>query len=790
MKVTPENISRIAKQLFQQEGLSKEQLESAAREVSSGFDDAGVFSAARMQKEQISKTTAGSSNTYAGRPLNDVKMDGGIPNIGDMTPQQVSQLNGPNWHKYQQKNIDPRAPKEGSYDPVLTLQHDARPLVSDSNGYANLMPRKALEELDDTSIQKLKDDPSMLMMGNENLTKNYDQIHEAARNNNYTEEQLKMNSDDLFESSKTENVDANPFLHTDQGKQALDYLFNVNAGKEYSDEALGNLKAGYDRTGEYGLGMMSLPTKANGLMGMLGSSEFGAAIGGGVIGGAANMATGGDFESGFMAGGLAGGLGKSITKNIAGSADDLMRLEKGAISKVLDENKSYDELLESRRNVYTQEMEGEIKGLNDRLSSEKESLEKVKKELPLKEENYNRDKSGYKYAKNGELVIDAHGNAVPVEVNDKYFDELHKTRENLAEKQYKESNLTPGQRPELKTQDDLDKAFDEEVDFNGKKVNIEATRKKDELYDQHYNEISNYQKRYNEDMNKMLSDETIQPNSIPDETIRPDPRPAPELDSYSIGDAIPQTGTYDPHPSIIQNNLAVQPQSAVQAKNGELAVQQNGNNLFKDYNDFLSYQQGSDMYNANPDHIVNHRRSLLNPAYKAQVEKANHIYDHMDPNFVKKQQDEYDRITKANSESMEQINEFQQQYKTSKGEFQSAQKLNDNLSKSIPETESKMNEMQQKFNSLKEGPGRNELDNQLHKEMLKEASQKELGSEAGFFQKRAQNMIKPGTRESGKSTGIESRHMVLGGAALAGGIFGNRKRDHSRGFNSHRGSRI
>jgi len=83
-----------------------------------------------------------------------------------------------------------------------------------------------------------------------------------------------------------------------------------------------------------------------------------------------------------------------------------------------------------------------------------------------------------------------------------------------------------------------------------------------------------------------------------------------------------------------------------------------------------------------------------------------------------------------------------------------------------------------------------QMDETFHKELLREASTKDLGEGAGFFQKRAQNQLKPGTRENQKSIGIQSRHLVLGGGALAGGIFGNRKRDHSRGFNSHRGSRI
>ena len=137
---------------------------------------------------------------------------------------------------------------------------------------------------------------------------------------------------------------------------------------------------------------------------------------------------------------------------------------------------------------------------------------------------------------------------------------------------------------------------------------------------------------------------------------------------------------------------------------------------------------------------------------------------------------------------MDLMNEAEKHYKEKKAPLQSLEKRQQNLMKSTTGEDLKKAEDE----LSKSGPrlkGK-ELDNELHKEMLKEASQKDLGSEAGFFQKRAQNMIKPGTRDSGKSTGIESRHMVLGGAALAGGIFGNRKRDHSRGFNSHRGSRI
>lgn len=694
MKVTPENISRIAKSLFGQDKLTQEQLEAATKEISSGFDDAGVFSAAKMNKQQVSKPTP---ELYAGKPLNDIEFmdDNFTPSMGRRTPEEINNLNGPNWHAYKQRV------SQGGYDGVFFDQH-----------YYD--EQFALGKMDE----------------------HYQAINKATP---YTPEQLAKASNDpsLFQASKQELSDANPFLHTDQGRQALDYLFNTNAGKEYSDEALSNLAAGYERTGEYGLGMMSLPTKSNGLMGMMGANEFGAAIGGGIIGGAVNSAMGGDFESGFMAGGFAGGLGKSITKNIAGSASDMMRLEKSAIGKVLDENKSYDEMLESRRNVYLAP-EREIEELKKRGTSEAEELNKINQELSDAKndfEAYKNDPTNLvpEIKDDGTYNIDA-ATGVPkmAPIDDNFFEKARKNINKDTEAEFERNYLIEGQRPELKTSQDFDNALDEQIDFKGKKMNVRQTggvnKPNDELYDQHVDEYDYYRQMY-DNIN----------NNTP----------------INNGKGMP---LYTP----------------------------NEHSLFKDYDDFEQAFKNSSQNDV--DNMISQRRAELSPEYKKQVSKVNDMYNNMDSTKIDARQNLYDQINATRNSRMDLMNEAEKHYKEKKAPLQSLEKRQQNLMKSTTGEDLKKAEDE----LTKSGPRLKgqELDNELHKEMLKEASQKDLGSEAGFFQKRAQNMIKPGTRDSGKSTGIESRHMVLGGAALAGGIFGNRKRDHSRGFNSHRGSRI
>jgi hypothetical protein len=686
MKVTPENISRIAKSLLGQENLTAEQLQAATKEISSGFDDAGVFSAAKMNKN-----TTTSQPSFAGRPINDTSR--GDPRLNMTDFSNLSQkdidsgnVNGPEFFNYIQKNKD----------------------NLDTSFYDHNIDNQSSEA-----------------------------INKRILNHGYTDEQLKKNANDLYDAGG-KTVDTNPFLHTDQGRQALDYLFNTNAGKEYSDEALSNLAAGYERTGEYGLGMMSLPTKSNGLMGMMGANEFGAAIGGGIIGGAVNSAMGGDFESGFMAGGFAGGLGKSITKNIAGSASDMMRLEKSAIGKVLDENKSYDEMLESRRNAYLAP-EREIEELRKREASEIEELKKTNQEV-FKAKNdfeaYKNDpmNSVPEIKDDGTYNIDA-ATGLPkmAPIDDNFFEKARKNINKDTEAEFERNYLIEGQRPELKTSQDFDNAVNEQIDFQGKKVTVRkaggVNKSNDELYDQHVDEYDYYKQMY---------------------------------DSMNHGTPI--------------NNGKGMP-----------LYTPNQHSLFKDYDDFEQTFRNADP-NADADDIISTRRAELSPEYKKQIDKANDMYFNMDSTTIDARQNLYDQINATRNSRMDLMNEAEKHYKEKKAPLQSLEKRQQNLMKSTTGEDLKKaeDELTKSGPRLKGG----DLDNELHKEMLKEASQKDLGSEAGFFQKRAQNMIKPGTRDSGKSTGIESRHMVLGGAALAGGIFGNRKRDHSRGFNSHRGSRI
>ncbi len=671
MKVTPENISRIAKQLFQQEGLTKEELESATKQISSGFDDAGVFSAAKMKPQE--KLVRNTPEKFAGKPINDIRrfddvVDRPLYDVGGLRPEQVENLNGPNFHAYQQaKRMNPRAGED------LYYKEEDNP-IPDGVEFAEL--QKAFKD-----------------------------------SNTYTPEQLAKSPDELRQAAGTEEYTPNEFLNTDKGKQALDYLFNTSAGKEYSDEALSNLEKGYERTGEYGLGMMSLPTKANGFMGMLGSNEFGAAVGGGVIGGAANMATGGDFESGFMAGGLAGGLGKSITKNIAGSADDLMRLEKGAIAKVLDENKSYDELLESRRDIYRQP-EREIEALEKQRLNPSDEAARLNKEEASALEALEKEKSNYNNFADYNVGVNERLRA------DKEQLETHLQGE------FNTRGLNEGSRPEKATQAEYEAELTKPIDFKGKRINL-VRNSDDELVKQHTDEIDTYEKM-------------IQAQNSGGPAVS-----APVVNEHSLFKSLKDyKDTRGAH--------AMHVDAARAAKIPEFKKQ-----------DQIAWHKGSNV--DLPDDMMQRRQEMYDQQMKYAQERRTTLENQQKP--LSEAQSKVDSIRQQRSSSDKNIME-----------------TNNNLDQQIAE--------KQKALAGKPRLQGDELNEQLHKDMLKEASVKDLGEEAGFMQKRAQNFIKPGTRDSGKSTGIESRHMVLGGAALAGGIFGNRKRDHSRGFNSHRGSRI
>lgn len=71
-----------------------------------------------------------------------------------------------------------------------------------------------------------------------------------------------------------------------------------------------------------------------------------------------------------------------------------------------------------------------------------------------------------------------------------------------------------------------------------------------------------------------------------------------------------------------------------------------------------------------------------------------------------------------------------------------------------------------------------------NKELLQEAV---AAKPSSFMGKQAQKLLRSGPDHN---IGMQTRHMVLGGSMLAGAAFGSKRKDHSRGFNSHRGNRI
>lgn len=71
-----------------------------------------------------------------------------------------------------------------------------------------------------------------------------------------------------------------------------------------------------------------------------------------------------------------------------------------------------------------------------------------------------------------------------------------------------------------------------------------------------------------------------------------------------------------------------------------------------------------------------------------------------------------------------------------------------------------------------------------NKELLQEAA---TAKPSSFMGKQAQKLLRSGPDHN---IGMQTRHMVLGGSMLAGAAFGSKRKDHSRGFNSHRGNRI
>ena len=71
-----------------------------------------------------------------------------------------------------------------------------------------------------------------------------------------------------------------------------------------------------------------------------------------------------------------------------------------------------------------------------------------------------------------------------------------------------------------------------------------------------------------------------------------------------------------------------------------------------------------------------------------------------------------------------------------------------------------------------------------NKELLQEAA---TAPTTSFMGKQAQKLLRSGPDHN---IGMQTRHMVLGGSMLAGAAFGSKRKDHSRGFNSHRGNRI
>ena len=82
------------------------------------------------------------------------------------------------------------------------------------------------------------------------------------------------------------------------------------------------------------------------------------------------------------------------------------------------------------------------------------------------------------------------------------------------------------------------------------------------------------------------------------------------------------------------------------------------------------------------------------------------------------------------------------------------------------------------------------IDNYLRSSVLKasdmDAVKNMKPENLGFMQNMARNRL----MNEGKTTGLEARHMVLGGSMLAGVAFTGRRNDKRRGFNAHRGNRI
>ncbi len=92
------------------------------------------------------------------------------------------------------------------------------------------------------------------------------------------------------------------------------------------------------------------------------------------------------------------------------------------------------------------------------------------------------------------------------------------------------------------------------------------------------------------------------------------------------------------------------------------------------------------------------------------------------------------------------------------------------------------NEYSARENMLKDNRGK--LPSLANKELLQEAV---AAKPSSFMGKQAQKLLRSGPDHN---VGMQTRHMVLGGSMLAGAAFGSKRKDHSRGFNSHRGNRI
>ncbi len=796
MKVTPENINRIAKHVF---GSTKElddtALQSLTNQIRSGFDETGSFSSSRIKPERVSATEY--KEGYNGVVFDD--------NFSIQNRRNQEQL-------ISDFRSDTGEAKEFRKNTGLTDTEVSG--MSDAD-----IAKRFEEEYDRTFKDSSYAEPSFQAFG-------------ASKNkyNDYTISSKEMEKGKKLIGIETKDLGYEQAIGNgkslEETNQALDFLFDKSAGREFSDEALSNLKIGQERTGEYGLGMLSLPTKS-GTIGNLMGNEFGSALVGGVVGGAVNSATGGDFESGFMAGGLAGGLTKSLHKHLAGSADNFMNMEKNAIAKVLDDKKSYEDLVQNKKDIYHQPNYEKIAENEDELIMHKEELQMAEK-----------DREFYKTYE---------------QFSDDYNDYIQRTENR--DKSYRQAKIdreeghidnTLNANPNLEFSDK-----DGKYSFKNKQAEENARILRSQMQGYAETVDDSLKGKSFEDVEKALADDT---QGIGLEMKNYDPSHDP---IYQKMHAANETRRSTGAKFLTENELKLR-HKIFKNVDDEIKTKEieDSETLFKEFGEDKdnSNKIAEHMFRTGDDeHIATMKLAMSDPNFinkqneinkitKENIDKNTEFHRTQNPSVdltdIDKKNKEFEQINidyierkrNFNIDDLQEQKEIFQKHNipgadelTEASDFavgKTAKEIDDETirrgDKLIPKSSTgfgahfkpEFDEKYATFKPQKEGviktiedenkrikdlidaPLSDELSNQFHKDLLKEASTKPLGDEAGFFKKRAQDQLKPGDRKSQKNLGLNSRHMVLGGAALAGGIFGNRKRDHSRGFNSHRGSRI